>query len=117
MGVVNYYVVPYDDRGDTTLSIKHSDWTKGGVRQRRAVMRPSLDIHLLSYLYLTLILFSSFSALSSSPSSCELQAQFNLNRIYKEGDFVLGGLFYITLYPVFPELSFNSKPQDPTCYG
>ena len=79
-------------------------------------MRASLDIQLLSYLYL--ILFSSFSPLSSSPSSsCELQAQFNLNRIYKDGDFILGGLFDIYLSSVFPGLSFTSKPQDPTCYG
>ena len=80
-------------------------------------MRVSLDTHLLSFMYLTLILFSSFSALSSSPSSsCELQAQFKFNRIYKAGDFILGGLFEIHFSSVFPELSFTSKPQDPTCF-
>ena len=80
-------------------------------------MRASPDTHLLSYMYLTLILFSSFSALSSSPSSsCELQEHFNLNRIYKAGDFVLGGLFYIHFYSVFPELSFTSKQEELTCY-
>ena len=71
----------------------------------------------LSFLHLTLILPSSFSALSSS-SPCELQAQlYTLNRMYKDGDFILGGLFDIYLSPVFPELSFSFKPQDPDCYG
>ena len=81
-------------------------------------MRASLDIHLLSYLYLTLILFSSLSALSSSPSSsCELQAQFNLSRMYKAGDVVLGGVFPFYHQPVYHESSFTSKPQYPTCKG
>ena len=81
-------------------------------------MRVSLDIHLLSYMYLYLILFSSFSPLSSSSSSsCELQAPFIHNRIYKPGDLVLGGLFDIHHHSVFPDLSFTSKQQDPICYG
>ena len=78
-------------------------------------MRASLDTHLLSYLYL--ILLSSFYPLSSSASfSCELQEQLNLNRFYKAGDLVLGGLFYIHYSSVLPELSFTSKQQEPTCY-
>ena len=74
-------------------------------------MRASLDKHLLPYL----LLFSSFSPLSSS-SSCELQAQFNRNRIYKPGDLVLGAVFDIHLSSVFPDLSFTSEQQDPICY-
>ena len=81
-------------------------------------MRASLDTHLLSYMYLNLILFSSFSvSLSSSHLfSCELQAQFNLNRMYKDGDFVLGGLTPFHYTSVYPDLSFRSK-QEPTCTG
>ena len=80
-------------------------------------MRASLDTHLLSYMYLTLMLFSSFSVMSSSPSSfCELQAQFNLNRMYKDGDFVLGGLKAFHKTRVYPEPSFASK-QEPSCTG
>ena len=81
-------------------------------------MRASLDTHLLSCLKLTLILFSSFSVSlsSSSSSSCELQAQFNLNRMYKDGDFVLGGLLPFHYTRVYPERSFTSK-QEPTCIG
>ena len=82
-------------------------------------MRASLDTHLLSHMmYLNLILFSSFSVSlsSSSSSSCELQAQFNLNRMYKDGDFVLGGLTGFHNTRVYPELSFTSK-QEPTCTG
>ena len=78
-------------------------------------MRTSLDTLLLSYL----ILFSSsFSPLSSSPSSsCALQAQFNLNRMYQPGELVLGGLFPISFSHVSPDMSFPSEPQVPTCYG
>ena len=78
-------------------------------------MRAPLDTHLLSYLNLTLILFSSFSV-SLSSSSCELLAQFKLNRMYKDGDFVLGGLLSFHHTHVYPELSFTSKPE-PTCTG
>ena len=84
-------------------------------------MRASLDTRLLSsyHLYLTLTLFSPFSHLSSPlpSSSCELQAEFDLNRMHKAGGFTVGGLFPLHYYAVFPELSFTSKPQDPTCYG
>ena len=84
-------------------------------------MRSSVDTkHVFSHVYLSLTMLSFFSPLSScSPSSsfCELQAQFDLNRIFKAGDFVLGGLFYIHSSAVFPELSFTSKQLDPTCYG
>ena len=75
-------------------------------------MRAFLDIHLFSFM----TLFSSFSLSSSSSSSCELQAQFNLNRMYKTGDVLLGGLFFIHYTSVFPEQSFTSKEQDPTCW-
>ena len=78
-------------------------------------MRASLHILLLSYMYMSSIMFSSFSAVSSS--SCELQAQFNLNRMHKAGASAVGGLFPLHYYAVFPEKSFTSKPQDPTCYG
>ncbi|XP_045930168.1 extracellular calcium-sensing receptor-like [Micropterus dolomieu] len=37
--------------------------------------------------------------------------------MYKAGDVVLGGLFEIHLFSVFPELSFTSEPQQPTCHG
>ena len=80
-------------------------------------MSSSLDTHLLSYMYLTLILFCSFSALSSSSSSCELQAPFRLNRFYKAGELVLGGLFPVHFSSVFPEQSFTSQQKEPSCYG
>ena len=80
-------------------------------------MRASLDTHLLSYLNLTLILFSSFSALSSSASSsCELQVPLNLNRFHKAGDFVLGGLFSIHVGTIDPEVNFTSKKLEQDCW-
>ena len=74
-------------------------------------MRASLVVHLFSFM----MLFSSFSPLSSSSSSCELQAQFNLNRMHKAGDVLLGGLFFIHVASVRPEQTFTSKDQGPTC--
>ncbi|XP_071780218.2 extracellular calcium-sensing receptor-like [Centroberyx gerrardi] len=71
-------------------------------------------------MYFILILFSSsfFSPVSSSfSSSCRLQGQFHLNGMHKAGDVVLGGLFEVHFFSVFPELSFTSEPQQPSCHG
>ena len=78
-----------------------------------------LDIELLS-LMSYMLLYSYFSSVVSSPlysSSCRLQGQFHLNGMHKAGDVVLGGLFEINFFSVFPDLSFTSEPQQPTCYG
>ncbi|XP_073342564.1 extracellular calcium-sensing receptor-like [Pagrus major] len=56
----------------------------------------------------------------SSPlysSFCQLQGQFHLNGIHKAGDVVLGGIFEIHFFSLFPDLSFTSEPQQPTCHG
>ncbi|XP_036934092.1 extracellular calcium-sensing receptor-like [Acanthopagrus latus] len=56
----------------------------------------------------------------SSPiysSSCRLQGQFHLNEMHKAGDVVLGGIFRIHFFSVFPDLSFTSEPPQPTCHG
>ncbi|XP_041796784.1 extracellular calcium-sensing receptor-like [Chelmon rostratus] len=37
--------------------------------------------------------------------------------MHKAGDVVLGGLFEIHFFSVFPDLSFTSEPQLPTCHG
>ncbi|XP_073342541.1 extracellular calcium-sensing receptor-like [Pagrus major] len=37
--------------------------------------------------------------------------------MHKAGDVVLGGLFEINFFSFFPDLSFTSEPQQPTCYG
>ncbi|XP_059187621.1 extracellular calcium-sensing receptor-like [Centropristis striata] len=37
--------------------------------------------------------------------------------MHKAGDVVLGGLFQIHFFSVFPDLSFTSEPQHPTCHG
>ncbi|KAM8904502.1 uncharacterized protein AB9W97_008129 [Spinachia spinachia] len=49
--------------------------------------------------------------------SCQLQGQFHLNGMHKAGDVVLGGLFEIHFFSVFPDLSFTSEPQQPTCHS
>ncbi|XP_070826777.1 extracellular calcium-sensing receptor-like [Chaetodon trifascialis] len=37
--------------------------------------------------------------------------------MHKAGDVVLGGLFRVHFFSVFPDLSFTSEPQPPTCHG
>ncbi|XP_018555898.1 LOW QUALITY PROTEIN: extracellular calcium-sensing receptor-like [Lates calcarifer] len=66
------------------------------------------------------LLYSLFSSFVSSPlhsSYCQSQKQFHLNGIHKTGDVVLGGLFEIHFFSTYPDLSFTSEPQQPTCYG
>uniref|UniRef100_A0A3B4YMJ4 Extracellular calcium-sensing receptor-like n=1 Tax=Seriola lalandi dorsalis TaxID=1841481 RepID=A0A3B4YMJ4_SERLL len=67
-----------------------------------------------------MLLYSYFSSAAISDefsSSCQLQGQFHLNGMHKAGDVVLGGLFEIHFFAVYPELSFTSEPQQPTCDG
>ncbi|XP_036977710.1 extracellular calcium-sensing receptor-like [Acanthopagrus latus] len=87
------------------------NWTK--------VMWGLLDIKLFPLMYF-ILLYSHFTSTVSSPlysSFCRLQGQFHLNGMHKAGDVVLGGLFEIHFFSVFPDLSFTSEPQQPTCYG
>ncbi|XP_073342626.1 extracellular calcium-sensing receptor-like [Pagrus major] len=37
--------------------------------------------------------------------------------MHKAGDVLLGGLFGMHFFSVFPEMSFTSEPQQPTCHG
>ncbi|XP_070762651.1 extracellular calcium-sensing receptor-like [Enoplosus armatus] len=67
-----------------------------------------------------MFLYSYVSSAVSShlySSSCRLQGQFHLNGMHKAGDVVLGGLFEIHFFSVFPDLSFTSEPQQPSCHG
>uniref|UniRef100_A0A4W6CCL6 G-protein coupled receptors family 3 profile domain-containing protein n=1 Tax=Lates calcarifer TaxID=8187 RepID=A0A4W6CCL6_LATCA len=83
-----------------------------GVNQRE-VMSAFLGINLF-------MLFSYFSSTVSSPlysSSCQLQGQFHLNGMHKTGDVVLGGLFEMHFFSTYPDLSFTSEPEQPTCHG
>uniref|UniRef100_A0A3Q3KEW5 G-protein coupled receptors family 3 profile domain-containing protein n=1 Tax=Monopterus albus TaxID=43700 RepID=A0A3Q3KEW5_MONAL len=69
---------------------------------------------------LPMLLYYHFLCSVSSPlysSSCQLQGQFHLNGMHKAGDAILGGLFQIHFFSVFPDLSFTSEPQQPTCHG
>uniref|UniRef100_A0A3B3XYQ4 G-protein coupled receptors family 3 profile domain-containing protein n=1 Tax=Poecilia mexicana TaxID=48701 RepID=A0A3B3XYQ4_9TELE len=73
------------------------------------------------YKILLLLLLHSFCSYSISPStqppSCRSQGQFHLSGMHKTGDVILGGLFEINFFSVFPDLSFTSEPQHPTCHG
>ncbi|XP_041796863.1 extracellular calcium-sensing receptor-like [Chelmon rostratus] len=37
--------------------------------------------------------------------------------MHKAGDVIFGGLFQVHFFSVFPDLSFISEPQPPTCHG
>ncbi|XP_037631936.1 extracellular calcium-sensing receptor-like [Sebastes umbrosus] len=68
----------------------------------------------------SVLLYSYFSCDGGNPlhsTSCWLQGQFPLNGMHKAGDVVLGGLFKIHLFSVFPDLSFTSEPQQPPCHS
>ncbi|XP_070826778.1 extracellular calcium-sensing receptor-like [Chaetodon trifascialis] len=77
-----------------------------------------LNIGLILLMYF--MLYFRLSSAVSSPlysSTCQLQGQFSLNGMHKAGDVVLGGLFKAHFFSVFPDLSFTSEPQPPTCHS
>ena len=78
-----------------------------------------LEINFLLLVYLMLLysFFSSAVSTSLYSSSCQLQGQFQLNGMHKAGDVVIGGIFQIHFFSVFPDMSFTSEPQQPTCHG
>uniref|UniRef100_A0A3Q4GQ45 G-protein coupled receptors family 3 profile domain-containing protein n=1 Tax=Neolamprologus brichardi TaxID=32507 RepID=A0A3Q4GQ45_NEOBR len=61
-------------------------------------------VHANLLLFILLYCYFSFTAASLSSSSCH-------------GDLILGGLFEVHFFSIFPDLSFTSEPQQPTCYG
>ncbi|XP_049432618.1 extracellular calcium-sensing receptor-like [Epinephelus fuscoguttatus] len=82
-------------------------------------MSAFLDINLFLLMYFMLS-YSHCSSAIPSPfysTSCQLLGQFHLNGMHKAGDVVLGGLFQVHFFSVFPDLSFTSKPQHPTCHS
>ena len=66
---------------------------------------------------LLLTVFSVFSVSSYLIPFCKLWRKFNLNEIQKSGDVVLGGLFGVHYTSSFPEQTFTSEPQQPSCKG
>uniref|UniRef100_A0A4W6FEC5 G-protein coupled receptors family 3 profile domain-containing protein n=1 Tax=Lates calcarifer TaxID=8187 RepID=A0A4W6FEC5_LATCA len=77
-------------------------------------------IFLVTNLLLLMFVCYYFSSAVSSPlysSSCRLQREFHLNGMHEAGDVVLGGLFRMHFFSTYPDLSFTSEPQQPTCYG
>uniref|UniRef100_A0A7N6FEK4 G-protein coupled receptors family 3 profile domain-containing protein n=1 Tax=Anabas testudineus TaxID=64144 RepID=A0A7N6FEK4_ANATE len=70
-------------------------------------------------LLLFMLFYTHLSSAGSSSlySSCRLQGKFQLNGMHKDGDVILGGLFQIHFFSTYPDLSFNSEPQHPTCHG
>ncbi|XP_033487963.2 extracellular calcium-sensing receptor-like [Epinephelus lanceolatus] len=78
-----------------------------------------LDINLFFLLYFILFYSYIFSVMPTPlfSTSCQLLGQFHLNGMHKAGDVVLGGLFQVHFFSVFPDLSFTSEPQQPSCHS
>ncbi|XP_042611576.1 extracellular calcium-sensing receptor-like [Cyprinus carpio] len=68
-------------------------------------------------LYVCLFLSCNYIsvALMASSGTCKLQGHFTLNGMYKDGDFLIGGLFEVQYLKAFPELSFRMEPKLPHC--
>ncbi|XP_051727337.1 extracellular calcium-sensing receptor-like isoform X1 [Ctenopharyngodon idella] len=68
---------------------------------------------------LYIFLFLSFNCISAASifrsGTCQLQGRFKLNGMYQDGDVILGGLFQVHFFTVFPDLSFKTKPEPPHC--
>uniref|UniRef100_A0A3B5QUX5 Extracellular calcium-sensing receptor-like n=1 Tax=Xiphophorus maculatus TaxID=8083 RepID=A0A3B5QUX5_XIPMA len=47
---------------------------------------------------------------------CLLQGRFHLNGMHKAGDLILGGLFQVHFFSVFPDQSFTTEPQPLICH-
>ncbi|XP_050958533.1 extracellular calcium-sensing receptor-like [Labeo rohita] len=62
------------------------------------------------------LLFNCITAASIFRSgTCQLQRRFRLNGVYQDGDVILGGLFEVHFFTMFPEQSFRIEPEEPYC--
>lgn len=69
-------------------------------------------------LYTRFLLTLSFvSVASSTDSPCSLRRRFRLNEMHEPGDVVLGGLFEVHYTSLFPNITYTSEPEQPSCEG
>ncbi|XP_052438830.1 extracellular calcium-sensing receptor-like [Carassius gibelio] len=71
------------------------------------------------WITVNICLYLSFKCISTAlvhrSGTCQLQGRFKLNGMYQDGDVILGGLFEVHFFTVFPELSFRTEPDPPYC--
>uniref|UniRef100_A0A8C1HPQ0 Olfactory receptor C family, q15 n=1 Tax=Cyprinus carpio carpio TaxID=630221 RepID=A0A8C1HPQ0_CYPCA len=71
------------------------------------------------WITVNICLYLSFKCISAASihrsGTCQLQGRFKLNGMYQDGDVILGGLFEVHFFTVFPELSFRTEPEPPYC--
>uniref|UniRef100_A0A672N3W8 Extracellular calcium-sensing receptor-like n=2 Tax=Sinocyclocheilus grahami TaxID=75366 RepID=A0A672N3W8_SINGR len=81
----------------------------------------SESLNKLKKMWITLYisLYLSFNCISAASllrsDTCQLQGHFRLNGVYQDGDVILGGLFQVHFFTVFPDLSFKTEPDPPYC--
>ncbi|XP_012679494.2 extracellular calcium-sensing receptor-like [Clupea harengus] len=64
----------------------------------------------------TTLLSPILNSSSDTPDLCQLREQFSLTGMHQDGDVIIGGLFEIHLFALFPELSFRTKPEQLWCH-
>ncbi|XP_077050153.1 extracellular calcium-sensing receptor-like [Siphateles boraxobius] len=71
------------------------------------------------WITLNICLYLSFNCISAASivrsGTCQIQGCFKFNGMYQDGDVILGGLFEVNFFTVFPELSFRTEPEPPYC--
>ncbi|XP_016409574.1 extracellular calcium-sensing receptor-like [Sinocyclocheilus rhinocerous] len=71
------------------------------------------------WITVNICLYLSFKCISAASihrsGTCQLQGRFKLNGMYQDGDVILGGLFEVHFFTVFPELIFRTEPEPPYC--
>ncbi|XP_069053678.1 extracellular calcium-sensing receptor-like [Lepisosteus oculatus] len=61
------------------------------------------------------LLFLVLQVLALKQPICKSHGIFELNRLYKNGDIIFGGIFEAHFTVTYPELHFNSKPDQLRC--
>ncbi|XP_062409080.1 extracellular calcium-sensing receptor-like [Sardina pilchardus] len=80
-------------------------------------MQVSLSLLLLAWTVSAATLLSpTLTSRYDTSDLCQLREQFNLPGMHQDGDVIIGGLFEIHIFAIFPEMSFRTKPENLQCH-